>query len=416
MKLWKTILDYFLSTWRGPGWADIAFTIVALVATIILAVIPTGYEKKSDTALRVKVLVLSTQDEEVHNYGVVMQGEQTARVRVLGGKYLGQELEAVNILYGKPEMDKMYRPGDRVLAVIDLAENGGKPVAVTLTDHYRLDWEFGLIAVFFFLLLLFGGWTGLKSGVSFAFSAIAIWKLLIPALLAGTSPIVASLGTVTILTAVIVFLVAGFTTTGLAAFLGSLLGMAASAILALLVSGPYNLNGSVRPFSETLRFGGFEHLDITQLFLAGTILASSGALMDLAIDISAALEEVHIKRPDLSFKALALSGLSVSRKVTSTMFTTLILAYTGSYTSLLMVFMAQGVPMANFFNISYVSSEIFQTMIGTFGLLSIAPLTALIGAALFTRKKNSMAKDETIVEYRRLEKEGALHLESKPDA
>lgn len=416
MKLWKTLLDYFLSTWREARWADVAFTIVALVATIILPLIPTGYEKKSDTTLRAKVLVLSTRDEEVHNYGVVMQGEQTARVRVLGGKYLGQEFEAVNILYGKPEMDKMYRPGDRVLAVIDLAENGEKPVAVTLTDHYRMDWEFWLIAVFFLLLLLFGGWTGLKSGVSFAFSAIAIWKLLIPALLAGTSPIVASLGTVTILTAVIVFLVAGFTTTGLAAFLGSLLGMAASAILALLVSGPYNLNGSVRPFSETLRFGGFEHLDVTQLFLAGTILASSGALMDLAIDISAALEEVHIKRPDLSFKALALSGLSVSRKVTSTMFTTLILAYTGSYTSLLMVFMAQGVPMANFFNISYVSSEIFQTMIGTFGLLSIALLTALIGAALFTRKKNSMAKDETIVEYRRLEKEGALHLESKPDA
>jgi uncharacterized membrane protein len=131
MKLWKTLLDYFLSTWREARWADVAFTIVALVATIILPLIPTGYEKKSDTTLRAKVLVLSTRDEEVHNYGVVMQGEQTARVRVLGGKYLGQEFEAVNILYGKPEMDKMYRPGDRVLAVIDLAENGEKPVAVT---------------------------------------------------------------------------------------------------------------------------------------------------------------------------------------------------------------------------------------------------------------------------------------------
>ncbi len=394
----KTILDYLLSTWRGLRWMDVAFTIVTLAVTIILVVMPTGYEKKSDKALRVKVLVLSTRDDEVHNYGVVKQGEQTARVRVLGGKYLDQEFEAVNLLYGKPELDKMYRPGDRALAVIDVSEDGKNPAAVTLTDYYRLDWEFGLIAVFFLLLLLFSGWTGLKSGVSFAFSAIATWKLLIPALLAGSSPIVASLGTVTILTAVIVFLVAGFTKTGLAAFLGSLLGTAASAILALLVSGPYHLNGSVRPFSETLRFGGFEHLDITQLFLAGTILASSGALMDLAIDISAALEEVHIKRPDLSFKALALSGLSVSRKVTSTMFTTLILAYTGSYTSLLMVFMAQGVPMANFFNVSYVSSEIFQTMIGTFGLLSIAPFTALIGAALFAREKVPAEKSKLVQE------------------
>jgi len=387
MKPLRTMFDYFRSIWGRPRRIDVVFTIVILGLTIILALLPTGYEKKSDKALRVKVLVLSTRDNEVHNYGVVMQGEQTAIVRVLGGEFSGQEFEAVNILYGKPELDKMYRPGDRALAVIDLSEDGKHPVAVTLTDYYRLDLEFSLIAVFFLLLLLFGGWTGLKSGVSFAFSAIAIWKLFIPALLAGTSPIVASLSTVTILTVVIIFLVAGFTKTGLAAFLGSLLGIATSAMLALLVSGPYKLNGSVRIFSETLRFGGYEHLDITQLFLAGTILASSGALMDLAIDISAALEEVHIKRPNLSFKALALSGLSVSRKVTSTMFTTLILAYTGSYTSLLMVFMAQGVPMANFFNISYVSSEIFHTMIGTFGLLFIAPFTALVGAALFSRDK-----------------------------
>jgi len=351
MKLLRTIFDYFRSIWGRPRWMDVAFTIVILGLTILLALLPTGYEKKSDKALRVKVLVLSTRDDEVHNYGVVMQGEQTASVRVLGGEFAGQEFEAVNILYGKPELDKMYRPGDHALAVIDLSEDGKHPVAVTLTDYYRLDLEFSLIAVFFLLLLLFGGWTGLKSGVSFAFSAIAIWKLFIPALLAGTSPIVASLSTVMILTAVIIFLVAGFTKTGLAAFLGSLLGIATSAIL-----------------------------------------ASSGALMDLAIDISAALEEVHIKRPNLSFKALALSGLSVSRKVTSTMFTTLILAYTGSYTSLLMVFMAQGVPMANFFNISYVSSEIFHTMIGTFGLLFIAPFTALVGAALFSRDKISAQK------------------------
>ncbi len=351
MKLLRTIFDYFRSIWGRPRRIDVAFTIVILGLTIFLAFLPTGYEKKSDKALRVKVLVLSTRDDEVHNYGVVMQGEQTASVRVLGGEFAGQEFEAVNILYGKPELDKMYRPGDRALAVIDLSEDGKHPAAVTLTDYYRLDLEFGLIAVFLLLLLLFGGWTGLKSGVSFTFSAIAIWKLFIPALLAGTSPVVASLSTVMILTAVIIFLVAGFTKTGLAAFLGSLLGIATSAIL-----------------------------------------ASSGALMDLAIDISAALEEVHIKRPNLSFKALALSGLSVSRKVTSTMFTTLILAYTGSYTSLLMVFMAQGVPMANFFNISYVSSEIFHTMIGTFSLLFIAPFTALIGAALFARDKIAAQK------------------------
>jgi uncharacterized membrane protein len=84
--------------------------------------------------------------------------------------------------------------------------------------------------------------------------------------------------------------------------------------------------------------------------------------MDLATDISASLEELHRKKPELGFKELTLSGLSVGRKVIGTMSTTLLLAYTGSYTSLLMVFMAQGVPFENMLTLSYVSSEVFPTM------------------------------------------------------
>jgi len=181
--------------------------------------------------------------------------------------------------------------------------------------------------------------------------------------------------------------VAGFTRYGTAAFLGSLWCTAASAAIALAVSGPFRLNGAVRTFSETLRFGGFDHLDLTGIFLAGTFLASSGAIMDLAIDIAAAMEEVHRKRPELGFSELLASGFTVGRKVFGTMTTTLLLAYTGGFTSLLMVFMAQGVPFQNMFNMSYVSSEIFHTMIGSLGLVLVAPLTALLAAALFSRRR-----------------------------
>jgi len=386
MRLTRLVKEYFRHAWTGIRRGEALFAAAALLASIALACVPTGYERPGDVSVRARARVLETFDDGVRNYGVIMQGEQIASVRVLDGPYEGLEAEANNILYGKGDLDKMYRPGDVALVVIDPAEGGGV-AALTLIDHWRLDVQAGLVVAFLTLLLLFGGWTGLKSFASFAFTGAVIWKLLIPAFLRGIDPVLASLGVVALLSFVIIYLVAGFTRTGTAAFLGSVSGTVASALIALALAGPYRLNGAVRPFSETLRFGGFEYLDLGSVFLAGTFLASSGAFMDLAMDVAASMDEVHRKRPGLGFVELAKSGFSVGRKVIGTMSTTLLLAYTGGFTSLLMVFMAQGVPATNMLNMSYVSSEIFHTMIGSLGLVLIAPLTAILSAAMLAAPK-----------------------------
>jgi len=393
MRLSALLKSYFRHAWGGMKRVDIALVIFTLSASVLLLFMPTGYERQGDRSVRARARVVETYDDAVKNYGVVMQGEQIALVRVLSGTYEGLEMEANNILYGKGDMDKLYRPGDTALVVID-PDDEGKPASLTLIDHWRIHLELALVGVFFVLLLLYGGWTGFKTMTAFAFTAIAVWKMLIPAFLAGIEPVAASLGLVALLSAVICYLVAGFTKAGTAAFLGSLWGTATSAGIALLLARPYNLNGAVRPFSETLRFGGFEHLNMTSIFLAGTFLASSGAIMDLAIDVAVAMEEVHKKRPELKFMELVTSGFTVGRKVFGTMTTTLLLAYTGGFTSLLMVFMAQGVPLENMFNISYVSSELFHTMIGSLGLVFIAPFTAVLAAAMYARPSRSAAKQQ----------------------
>ncbi len=385
MNLSNAIRAYFRHAWSGINRREVVFVAVTLLSAVALTIVPTGFERKDDVSIRARARIVETFNEGVRNYGVIMQGEQIALVKILNGPYRGHEAEANNILYGKGDLDKLYRPGDTALVVIDPREDGSV-AALTLVDHWRIDLELALVGAFFILLLLYGGWTGFKTMTAFLFTAIAVWKLLIPAFLAGVEPVSASLGLVALLSAVICYLVAGFTKAGTAAFLGSLWGTATSAGIALALAGPYRLNGSVRPFSETLRFGGFENLDLTGIFLAGTFLASSGAIMDLAIDVAVAMEEVHKKRPELTFIELVTSGFTVGRKVFGTMTTTLLLAYTGGFTSLLMVFMAQGVPIENMFTVSYVSSELFHTMIGSLGLVFIAPFTAVLAAALFSRK------------------------------
>ncbi len=64
--------------------------------------------------------------------------------------------------------------------------------------------------------------------------------------------------------------------------------------------------------------------------------------------------------------------------------TTLLLAYSGGYMALLMVFMAQGTPVINILNLKYVSAEILHTMVGSLGLIMVAPLTAIIAGLWFT--------------------------------
>lgn len=66
---------------------------------------------------------------------------------------------------------------------------------------------------------------------------------------------------------------------------------------------------------------------------------------------------------------------------------TLLFAYSGGFVTLLMAFMAQGVPLTNTFNLIYVASEILKTLCGSFGLVTVAPFTALAGGVILTRKR-----------------------------
>ncbi len=71
----------------------------------------------------------------------------------------------------------------------------GAPV-VTLIDHSRITAEAGIVALLALLLIGFGGVIGCGAMVSLVASALIVWKLLIPLLLDGVNPMMASFVTV----------------------------------------------------------------------------------------------------------------------------------------------------------------------------------------------------------------------------
>lgn len=364
---------------------DAVLVAVFLLLTIILYLVPTGFEERqAKNSVNCRGRIIDVDNSEVLQTGIVKMGIQNLSVKLLDGPYAGTEVKAVNQLIGKMELDKVFSKDDIAMMVLSIKND--EIYFVTAQDHYRLNIELILLLCFAALLLAFAGLTGAKALLSFVFAALLVWKIMIPLFLKNVDPIMVSLGIVIVLMGAIVFLVGGLTKRGLVAFIGSLLGIVVTMAMALLFSKGFHLHGAIKPFSETLLYSGYPHLNLSRIFLAGIFVASSGAVMDLAMDVASGMRELVIRKPDIQFLDALRAGFGIGRPVVGTMTTTLLLAYSGGYMALLMVFMAQGVPVANLLNLNYVSAEILHTLVGSFGLVSVAPFTAFVGAFIYTRR------------------------------
>ena len=361
---------------------EAVFIAVVLAACGALFLAPSTPQLLRQTGETAAARVLAVDNGDLRQHGLVLAGSQLLEVEVLDGKFKGRRFRAGNQLRGQPELDKEFRVGDT--AVVTLPA-GAAPDTTMLNarDHCRTGYNLLLFGGFCVLLCVFGAWTGVRALFSFVFSCLAIWKLVIPLILRGWSASWVIFGTVALLTAVIVWLVAGLSRKGFAAFAGSALGVLAGLGMAHGFGRLMHINGATMPYVQTLLYSGYEFLDLPDIFIGATILAGSGAVMDLAMDIAAGVEEVARHNPELPAPELVRSGLRIGRSVVGTMTTTLLLAYSGGYLTLLMVFASQGTPVSEFLNSQLVAAETVKTLIGSFSLVLVAPFTAAIAGWVF---------------------------------
>ncbi len=362
---------------------EMVFVFAISISIIMLFFIPNGFEGAGGKrGVPSKAKVEKVDNSFVRRIGVINTGEQRVFMTILTGKHKNKKVETTNLFLGKLEFDRLYKDNDIVFVVIDEEENN--QIAYTnIIDYYRLGSEILLFTIFALFLVLFSRWVGVKAIISFLFTAVVIWKILLPAVLKGIDPVVISFLITIVITAVIILLIGGFTKKGLTAIIGAVSGVLLTLILSLVFGKMFTISGSIKPFSETLLYSGFGHLNLSKIFLSGIFIASSGAIMDIAMDIAASMNEVVEKKKDITRKELVQSGFVVGRAVVGTMTTTLLLAYSGGYSTLLMIFMAQGTPMLNILNLQYVAAEILNTIVGSFGLVTVAPLTAIAGGFVY---------------------------------
>ncbi|MGL4672898.1 MAG: YibE/F family protein [Cetobacterium sp.] len=331
-----------------------------------------------------KSKVISVDNSGVITAGVSNLGEQKLVVKIKNGPHKNKEIEVHNFLSGALEYDEFYKAKDKIL--VGVFERGGQLRGKALS-LYRFDSILVLISILSTALIIYAGAVGIKSIISFLASLFVVWKILIPNLNGDSNVFFLTILILLILSAIIIFLVAGFTKKGLAAFLGTLFGFFITTLLTFMFGDMMRLDGMNQPFAQGILLTTNLGVNLLEIFYITIALGASGAAMDIAMDMAATVEEVHKNAPHLSKKDLIKSGFNVGKVVIGTMTTTLLLAYSGGYLTLLMMFLQRNVSISTILNIKIVSAEVVKILIGSISLVVVAPLTAIISAYIYKREK-----------------------------
>ncbi len=265
-------------------------------------------------------------------------------------------------------------------------------------EYVRSDYLIVLAVVFFAALLLFGRMKGLKSALSLLYTVAAIFLVFIPAVLTGQSIYLWTAILGVFITAMTLLLVNGWTELTLSSVLGCLSGISLSAVLIVISEAILHMSGYV---DESSIYLSFLVPDMKGILYAAIIIGAIGAIMDVAVNIAAALHELALKTEQPTFSSLLASGFTIGRDILGTMTNTLILAYVGSsMCSVLLVLYYNASSPLQLFNRELIVSEVLQILIGSLALLLTIPASAAISALLFSRpsfqlKKRAEAAEET---------------------
>lgn len=317
---------------------------------------------------------------------------QTAKVLVLGGKYKGKIVNVENQLTSSPLYDIKIKPGNRVILSVEEHPKGAE---FYISDLERTPVLLIIGGIFLLLLLLIGGWQGLRSIVSILITAILVFFALVPAILNNFPIIPTTVAIAFISTFITMFIVAGINLKSLSASLGTVLSVLIAGVMSSLVIKFAPLNGFSSQEAAML-FANRPDIDYTGILTASVIIASLGAVMDIGMSIASSICEFKKVNNDLTIRELITSGLNVGKDIMGTMINTLILVYIGSALSL--VLLASNAPLIKLLNLNSIAAEISSAVTGSVGIVLCVPITALISGYLIGKSKNkaevSHAKSE----------------------
>lgn len=335
----------------------------------------------SQTGIVEKVQYVDLNDD------TVSQTKQTIQVRLLTGEFKGETVELDNMLTGNPYYDIKLKKNTKVILH---AEDNGEGVEFSIEDIKRSENLCWLSLLFCGLLIYVGRKKGFYSLISIGLTVLLITHALSPLILIGINPVLATILICIASTAATMYLVGGFNAKSTSAVIGAMLSLLFAGLLSYITMFTAHLTGFTEENSMFL-YTAHPELDFIGITISTMILATLGAVMDIAMSIASTINEIYITDNTKTVKDLFISGMNVGRDIIGTMANTLILVYLGG--SLPLLLLAGNIDLQKFINLNQVVTETASALIGSIAIVICVPFTAVAASQMI---KHFSAKNEDI--------------------
>ena len=359
---------------------------VLFVCAFAVFVIKLNQVEKTELVVRTgqtfeKAKVVKILQDNLEENGTRV-GEQKVRVRMLTGVRKGEELDITSssgYLFGAA-----CKPGMKVIVMQSVA--GDSTVASVYTqDREGVIYIFALI--YLLVLCLIGGKQGIKGCLGLVFTFFCVIFVYLPLVYLKYSPFWTAVFVCFITTLVTMYLIGGPTRKTCAATLGTLVGVILAGVSAWCFSKASGISGyNVSDIETLMTLWNTNRIQVGGLLFSGLLISCLGAVMDVAMSISSAIDEIYRQNLSLSRKELFKAGLRVGRDMMGTDSNTLILAFAGSSVSTLLLDYSYNLPYQQIINSNNIGIAIMQGLAGSFGIVLSVPFTVLICTILFHKK------------------------------
>lgn len=357
---------------------------LALLAVIIMG--SAQVEKAQIGADTQAVYATATVTEilEDQSGGEPFLGSQKVAAAITSGEHKGAQCILVNP--NAYQRGALCVPGTKVIALLQTEADG--VLQGSVYNYDRTAMVYLLLGLFALILVLVGGKKGAASLYALVFTVACIFCVYIPMLYTGANGMAAAVLTAVVILVVSIYVLNGWSHKTVCAIIGTTVGVAISGILAMIVGTASNLSGFNMEDVESMVFiaNHTSGLDVANILYAGILISSLGAVMDVSVSVVAAMYEIHEKAPNLQAKELFLSGMRVGHDMMGTMSNTLILAYTGSATGVLMTVYSYEMPFLQMMGYNSIIIEIVCGLCGTIGVILTVPLQAIITTIMIKKR------------------------------
>lgn len=268
-------------------------------------------------------------------------------------------------------------PGDsiRYLNLDGVITGAGAPYI--FVDFVRTLPVAALAVLYAVVVVSVARWRGLRAIIGLVGALVILAQFMLPGLVEGKPPLLLGLvGSVAIMFGVLYF-AHGFSARTSTALLGTIFGLAITALLAAWATGTANLTG-VGSDSSSALINAAPEVSLSGIILCGLIISGLGVLNDVTITQSSAVWELYELAPGTPTRRLFAGAMRIGRDHIASTVYTIAFAYAGAALPLLILVSLQDSSLVSTLTSGELVEEVVRTLVGSIGLVLAIPVTTLI--------------------------------------